>query len=60
MLSAGIEKKLWKDRLEIYARVDNMLNNVHFIKSTHGESQKEYFELNDGTVFSVGVRLNLL
>ena len=60
MLSAGIEKKLWKDRLEIYARVDNMLNNVHFIKSTHGETQKEYFELNDGSVFSVGVRLNLL
>lgn len=59
MFSAGIEKKLWRDRIELYGRVDNMLNNAHFVKSSAGQTQKEYFELNDGIVFSIGVRLNL-
>ena len=60
MLSMGLEKKLWKDRVDVYGRVDNLLNNIHFIKGTGGQTQKEYFGLHYGTIFSIGVRLKLL
>ncbi|MGP1459208.1 MAG: TonB-dependent receptor plug domain-containing protein [Treponema sp.] len=60
LLSMGLEKKLWKDRLDVYGRVDNLLNNVHFVKGTGGQTQKEYFGLHYGAIFSVGIRLNLL
>ena len=58
MAGLTIDKKFWKDKIDIYGRVDNMFNNIHFRKGTSGTNQKEYFGLYNGTVFSTGVKLH--
>lgn len=58
MAGLTIDKKFWKDKIDIYGRVDNMFNNIHFRKGTSGTNQKEYFGLHNGTVFSTGVKLH--
>ncbi|MCR5252906.1 MAG: TonB-dependent receptor [Treponema sp.] len=56
MLGADISKKILDEKLEFYFGVDNLLNNLHFIKGSNGENQKEYYGLNDGTVVRTGVK----
>ena len=57
MLGADISKKFWNENLEIYLGVDNILNNLHFVKGTNGETQKSYYGLNEGTVLRTGIKL---
>ena len=59
MCGLNISKTLWSGRLEVYAHADNLLNNLHFKDGTDGDSQKEYFGLNDGAVFTVGASFKL-
>ncbi len=56
LVGVSFSKKLLSERLECSFRVDNLLNNLHFIDGTDGKSQKEYFGLNDGVAFSVGAK----
>ncbi|MCR5613540.1 TonB-dependent receptor [Treponema sp.] len=59
MVGASISKKFWDDRIEIYFGADNVLNNIHFIKGTNGETQKTYYGLEEGTMLRLGARLKL-
>jgi outer membrane receptor for ferrienterochelin and colicins len=54
MAAAQVSKTLFKDRLEIYAGVKNLLNNLHFIKGSAGETQEDYYGLRDGAIFYLG------
>lgn len=54
MVGLDISKKFLDGKLEIYTALDNMLNNIHFIKGTNKETQKQYYGLTDGIVLRVG------
>lgn len=50
-----VEQPFFDGALKVHAGVENMLNNFHFVDGSEGESQKEYFGLHDGLLFSTGV-----
>jgi outer membrane receptor for ferrienterochelin and colicins len=54
MASIRVSKYFFKEKLEVYAGVQNALNNIHFIKGTGGLTQKDYYGLRDGIIFSLG------
>jgi outer membrane receptor for ferrienterochelin and colicins len=54
MASLRISKFFFTDRLEIYGGIRNLLNNVHFLEGTEGQTQKEYYGLRDGMLFFIG------
>jgi outer membrane receptor for ferrienterochelin and colicins len=54
MVSLRISKFFFGKKLEVYGGVQNLLNNIHFIEGTDGESQRDYFGLRDGIIFSLG------
>ena len=56
MLGAGLSKTFLDEKLEVYVRGDNLLNNKNFKNGTDGKNQEEYFGLKDGTTVSVGAR----
>ncbi|MDC7239083.1 MAG: TonB-dependent receptor, partial [Spirochaetales bacterium] len=56
MLNARISKD-FGENFSLYLRGDNLLNNIHFINGTTGDSQTEYFELYDGFILTLGGRL---
>lgn len=58
MAGCTIDKKFLKDKIDTYVRIDNLLNNVHFMKGVMGATQKEYFGLYNGTIVSIGVKLH--
>ncbi|MBP3710498.1 MAG: TonB-dependent receptor [Treponema sp.] len=58
MTGCDISKKFFEDTFAVYVGVDNMLNNLHFIKGTNGEMQKNYYGLNDGITLRVGAKYN--
>ncbi len=57
MLSSDISKKFFDEKLLVYLGINNILNNLHFIKGTNGENQKDYYGLNEGTVLRLGAKL---
>lgn len=56
MVGASISKKFFDEKLEIYLRSDNILDNYSFKDSTNGEDQKSYYGLNDGRTFTFGAK----
>lgn len=62
LVNLGAEKS-FGDSFEFYLRGDNILNNTHFIEGVggtyEGQTQKEYFELNDGFILTIGGRLKI-
>ena len=48
-----------KHTLEAYIGVKNLLHNLHFIESTDGENQRDYFGLKDGMTFYLGAAFTL-
>ena len=54
MVGFDVSKKFLDEKLEVYVGTDNMLNNIHFIKGTNGETQKDYYGLAEGFVVRVG------
>jgi outer membrane receptor for ferrienterochelin and colicins len=54
MVNLRIAKTFFKERLEIYGGVQNVLNNIHFVKSTEDQNQEDYYGLRDGIIFSIG------
>jgi outer membrane receptor for ferrienterochelin and colicins len=59
MVNAHFSKLFWKDRLNLYCGLRNALHNIHFIDSSDGESQEDYFGLRDGLVFYLGSRFTM-
>lgn len=57
MLGATLSKKFFDEKLEVYLRSDNLLDNYSFKDSTNGENQKSYYGLNDGRTFTVGAKI---
>ena len=53
MVGFDVSKKFLDEKLEVYAVLDNMLNNVHFIKGSNNETQEYYYGLAEG----IGVRV---
>lgn len=58
MAGCDISKKFFENKLAVYVGIDNMFNNLHFIKGTNGERQKNYYGLNDGITLRVGAKCN--
>lgn len=58
MAGLTIDKKFLKNKIDVYARVDNMLHNVHFKKGSLNTTQKEHFGLYHGAVFAGGIKLH--
>ena len=54
MAGFDISKKFFDETLEVYIALDNMLNNLHFIKGTNNETQKQYYGLTDGLILRFG------
>lgn len=59
MICASASKKVIDEKLEIYLRADNLLNNLSFIRGTDGSDQESYYNLHDGTTFSLGAGIKL-
>lgn len=59
MLGLNIDKDFWDGKFSLYGRIDNLLNNIHFIDASNGDSQKDYFALHDGITATIGGRLAL-
>lgn len=60
MLGANLSKFFFDEKVELYVRADNILNNRHFKEgdiSTGRNSQRQYYGLYAGTTFSLGGRL---
>jgi outer membrane receptor for ferrienterochelin and colicins len=54
LVNLRIAKTFFDEKLEIYGGVQNVLNNIHFVKSTEGQTQEEYYGLRDGIIFTLG------
>jgi outer membrane receptor for ferrienterochelin and colicins len=54
LVNLRIAKTFFDEKLELYGGVQNALNNVHFVKSTEGQNQEDYYGLRDGIIFSIG------
>lgn len=57
MVGVTASKKFNDEKLEIYLRADNLLNNFSFINGTDGSDQESYYNLHDGTTLSLGARM---
>ncbi len=57
MTGATLSKLFFADKLELYTRVNNLLNNLNFKNDTNGETQKTYYGLEDGTTLTLGAKL---
>jgi outer membrane receptor for ferrienterochelin and colicins len=54
LVNLRIAKTFFGEKLELYGGVQNALNNIHFVKSTDGRNQEDYYGLLDGIIFSIG------
>jgi outer membrane receptor for ferrienterochelin and colicins len=54
MVNLRIAKTFFGEKLEVYGGVQNVLNNIHFVKSTENQTQEDYYGLRDGIIFSIG------
>ncbi|MCR5607401.1 MAG: TonB-dependent receptor [Treponema sp.] len=58
MVSLNAEKSFLEDKLSTYIRIDNLLDNFHFIEGTGtSKTQEEYYSLYDGITLSLGATL---
>jgi len=59
LLNFSVRKKFFDNKVEIYARGENILNNRHLNEGSNDESQEDFFALFDGPVFHFGTRIKL-
>ena len=57
LLGAYISKKFCAEKIEVYLKADNLLNNINFQNGTDGSDQEAYYNLYDGTTVSFGTRM---
>ncbi|CEM62461.1 TonB-dependent receptor [Treponema phagedenis] len=58
LVNLHISQKLWQDRIELYAGIKNMLNNISFAKGSDGRSMKDFYGLKEGIIgyFGIGIK----
>ena len=54
MVGFNASKKFLDEKLEVYAGLDNMLNNIHFVKGSNNETQAFYYGLAEGIMLRIG------
>ena len=54
MVGFNASKKFLDEKLEAYVDLDNMLNNIHFIKGSNKETQSFYYGLAEGITLRIG------
>jgi outer membrane receptor for ferrienterochelin and colicins len=54
ILNLRLSKLFFDKKLEVYGGIQNLLNNIHFVKGSAGQTQRDYFGLRDGIIFSLG------
>jgi outer membrane receptor for ferrienterochelin and colicins len=54
MVNLRVSKFFFDKKLEVYAGIQNLLDNAHFTKGSDGETQEDYFGLRYGRIYSVG------
>jgi outer membrane receptor for ferrienterochelin and colicins len=54
MVNLRISKTFFSERVEIYGGIQNLLSNMHFVKSTEGQNQEDYYGLAYGRIFTIG------
>ncbi|MDR2482450.1 MAG: TonB-dependent receptor [Treponema sp.] len=54
ILNFRIAKFFFQEKLEVYGGIQNLLNNAHFIEGSEGQSQRDYYGLREGIIFSIG------
>lgn len=59
MIASTLSKRFFDEKLEVYFRCDNLLDNLNFVNGTNGENQKTYYGLNDGRTFTLGARFGM-
>lgn len=59
MIATTLSKKFFDEKLEVYFRCDNLLDNLNFVNGTNSENQKTYYGLNDGRTFTLGARFGM-
>ncbi|MDR0600776.1 MAG: TonB-dependent receptor [Treponema sp.] len=59
MAGLRISRFFFGERLEIYGGIRNLLDNIHFLKSSAGETQRDYYGLRDGIIFFAGGNFKL-
>ena len=58
MVGFNASKKFLDENLEAYIGLDNMLNNIHFIKGSNNETQAYYYGLAEGITLRIGAKYN--
>ena len=58
MVGFNASKKFLDEKLEVYAGLDNMLNNIHFVKGSNNETQAFYYGLAEGITLRIGGKYN--
>ncbi|MBO6177071.1 MAG: TonB-dependent receptor [Treponema sp.] len=54
MTGAVVSKKFLEEKLELYVRGDNLLNNKNFTDGSNGDTQEDYYGLYDGFTVTAG------
>jgi outer membrane receptor for ferrienterochelin and colicins len=54
MVNLRIGKTFSGEKFELYGGVQNVLNNIHFVKSTEGQNQEDYYGLRNGIIYYIG------
>ncbi len=55
LVNLHVSQKFWKQQIEIYGGVKNLLNNLHFRKGSDGRDQKNYYGLTEGITAYFGL-----
>jgi outer membrane receptor for ferrienterochelin and colicins len=56
MAKLHLSKSFFGETLEAYGGIQNLFNNFHFIEGSGGTTQRDYYKLADGVIFSLGIR----
>jgi outer membrane receptor for ferrienterochelin and colicins len=59
IVNLRIAKTFFRERLEVYGGIQNLLNNIHLANGTDGQNQRDYYGLKDGIIFALGANFKL-
>jgi outer membrane receptor for ferrienterochelin and colicins len=54
MAKLQVSKFFFGETLEAYGGIQNLFNNFHFVDGSGGTTQRDYYNLADGMIFSLG------
>jgi outer membrane receptor for ferrienterochelin and colicins len=56
MARLRLSKFFFGETFEVYGGIENLLNNFHFVKGSGGINQRDYYRLQDGIIFTLGLQ----